>query len=112
MVVIVRSLGVCCIWLAVSALCATPQAQAAGVTAPSYLRTSLDEDAPAPSGAREPRRFRTSLDDVSHASFPLDNARIDPAGRLIRISLDDGSVRYGHLSPAQAQARRYRTTLD
>ncbi len=109
MVVIVRSSG---IWLAVSVLCATPQALAGGVTAPSYVRTSLDEDAPAPNNVREPRRFRTSLDDVSHASFPLETAAIDSAGRLIRVSLDDGGARYGHLSPAQSQARRYRTTLD
>ena len=109
MVVTVRSLG---IWLAVSVLCGTPQALAGGVTAPNYVRTSLDEDAPGPSQVREPRRFRTSLDDVSHASFPVDTAAFDSAGRLIRVSLDDGGAPYGHLSPGQSQARRYRTTLD
>ena len=109
MVVIVRSLA---LWLAVSTLCVTPQALAASVTAPSYLRTSLDEQPPASPSGREPRRFRTTLDDASHASFPLDTARLDSAGRLIRISLDDGVALYGHLSPMQSQARRYRTTLD
>ncbi len=109
MVVLVRSLG---ILQAVSALCVTAQALAGGVSAPSYLRTTLDEGAPAPSHACEPRRFRTTLDDASQASFPLDTQPLDSAGRLIRISLEDGDARYGHLSPAQSQARRYRTTLD
>ncbi len=105
MVVLVRSLG---ILLAASAFCVTPPALATGVG----VRTSLDEDAPAPSYVREPRRFRTSLDDVSHASFPLDTAAVGSAGRLIRISLEDSGARYGHLGPTQSQARRYRTTLD
>lgn len=108
-VVRVRSLG---ILLAVSVFGVTPQAVAASVTPPSYVRTSIDEDPPTPTRVREPRRLRTSLDDARHASFPLDTTAIDAAGRLIRICLDDGGTRYGHLSPAQSQVRRYRTTLD
>ena len=103
MVVLVRSLGV---WLALTVLCVSPEALAAGSSLPRYLRTALDDEAVAPS-PREPRRIRSSLDDASHTSFPLDSE-----GRLIRVSLDDGGASYGHLTPGQSHARRVRTALD
>jgi hypothetical protein len=99
-------------WLALSLVCASPHALAGALT-PTYVRTSLDGDQPVPMGSPEPRRIRATLDEQpspspSHASFPLDSA-----GRLIRVSLDDGTTSiYGYLSPVRAQTRRVRTTLD
>jgi hypothetical protein len=75
--------------------------------APPYLRTSLDDDAAHSSVAPGPRRIRSTLDDASHAAFPL-----DPVGRLIRVSLDDGTITYGRLGPPLPQVRRVRTSLD
>jgi hypothetical protein len=103
MVLLVHSYG---FWLALALLCVSPAALAAGPSVPPYLRTALDDDAPA-RGPREPRRIRSSLDDASHASFPVDSE-----GRLIRISLDDGGPSYGRLTPMQSRARRVRTALD
>ena len=102
MVTDVRLLAPC---LALLALSASPAALAATL-APSYLRASLDDDAEAPA-ARQPRRIRSTLDDPSHAAFPL-----DAEGRLIRLTLDEGGRSYGRLAPAKAQARRVRMTLD
>ncbi|HEX2876390.1 MAG TPA: hypothetical protein VHP33_34290 [Polyangiaceae bacterium] len=102
-----RSLAV---WLALSALAASPRALAAPSGLPIYIRTQLDDDASPPPAAqppREPRRIRITLDDASHASFPL-----DPEGRLIRVSLEDGDLRYGHLAPSPSRTRRVRTELD
>jgi len=82
----------------------------AGPLTPAYVRTSLDSDEAAPLSGSEPRRIRATLDEQpspSHASFPLDHE-----GRLIRVSLEEGSASYGHLSPPRPQARRVRTTLD
>ena len=90
--------------LALLVLSASPAALAA--TRPSYVRASLDDDA-APPAARQARHIRSTLDDPSHAAFPL-----DAEGRLIRLTLDEGDQRYGRLAPANAQARRVRTTLD
>ena len=107
MVIGVRSLAV---WLALSALGASQHAWAAPSALPIYVRTELDDDASAPRGPqpqREPRRIRSTLDDASHAAFPL-----DPEGRLIRVSLEDGDLRYGHLGPSQSRPRRVRTELD
>lgn len=76
------------------------------------MRTQLDDDASPPHGPqppREPRRIRNTLDDGSHAAFPLDT---ESEGRLIRVSLDDGDLRYGHLGPSQSRPRRVRTALD
>lgn len=101
---LVRSHG---IWLTLALLCLSPGALAAGSSVPPYLRTALDDDDARVAGPREPRRIRSSLDDASHASFPLDSA-----GRLIRVSLDDGGANYGHLIPVQSRARRVRTALD
>lgn len=96
---------------------------AATRNAPPYLRTSLDDTstaAPAP----VPRRIRSTLDDasptatrslgdsLSHAAFPLEPGAAKLTGRLIRLSLDDGQVSYGHLVLPQQQPRRIRTTLD
>lgn len=90
---------------------------------PPYLRTSLD-DAAAAAPAPGPRRIRSSLDDASttatrslgdgssRAAFPLEASGNKLTGRLIRLSLDDGQVSYGHLVLAQRQPRRIRTTLD
>lgn len=106
MVVLVRSYGV---WLALAVLCVAPGALAAGSSTSPYLRTALDDDAPAV-GPRPPRRIRSSLDDASHASFPLDTE-----GRLIRVSLDDEGARYGHLTPVPSRtsrARHVRIALD
>jgi hypothetical protein len=109
----VRSLAV---WLALSVLCASPHALAGALT-PTYVRTSLDSDGATPLGGSSPRRIRDTLDEQpsappnvspSHAVFPLDSA-----GRLIRVSLDEGATtKYGHLSPARPQTRRVRLTLD
>ncbi len=77
---------------------------------PIYVRTQLDDDGSAPRGpqpARVPRRIRSTLDDASHAAFPLDSE-----GRLIRVSLEDGDLRYGHLGPSPSRPRRVRTALD
>jgi hypothetical protein len=107
MVLSVRSPAV---WLALSVLGASPHALAAPSGMPTYIRTQLDDDASAPRGPqpqREPRRIRSTLDDASHAAFPLDTE-----GRLIRVSLDDGELRYGHLGPSQSRPRRVRTELD
>jgi hypothetical protein len=107
MVIGVRSLAV---WLALSVLGASPRALAAPSNMPIYVRTQLDDEASPPRGPqpqREPRRIRSTLDDASHAAFPL-----DPEGRLIRVSLDDGELRYGHLGPSQSRPRRVRTELD
>ncbi len=94
--------------LALSSLGLTPVAQASAQPSapgvPSYVRTQLD-DASGPPAPRGPRRIRNSLDDTNQASFPTEYP-----GRLIRVSLDDGS--YGHLSPAGTRARRVRTALD
>jgi hypothetical protein len=104
MVVLVRFLGV---WLAFfSVLGVSPCAVAAGSSVPPYLRTALD-DGSLPLEPREPRRIRSTLDDPSHASFPL-----DAGGRLIRVSLDEGVESYGHLNAAPTRARRVRTQLD
>lgn len=107
MVLGVRSLAV---WLALSVLGVGPHALAAPSSMPVYVRTQLDDEGSAPRGPqpqREPRRIRSTLDDASHAAFPL-----DPEGRLIRVSLEDGDSRYGHLGPSQSRPRRVRTELD
>lgn len=100
MVLLVRPHG---LWLALSLLGVSPCALA-GV--PPYLRTALDDASP-PLEPREPRRIRSTLDDPSHLSFPL-----DVEGRLIRVSLDEGVDSYGHLNAAPAHPRRVRTQLD
>lgn len=95
--------------LALLLLSASPQLLAAPV-AGTYVRTSLDDDRPAPLAGREPRRIRKTLDDrpsASHVAFPLERD-----GRLIRLSLEEGSATYGRLSPARGKLRRVRTTLD
>jgi len=96
---------------------------AATRNAPPYLRTSLDDAAPA-APAPGPRRIRSTLDDAgpiatrslgdspSHVTFPPEAGATKLPGRLIRLSLDDGQVSYGHLVLAQRQPRRIRTTLD
>lgn len=107
MVLGVRSLA---FWLALTVLGASQHAWAAPSSMPIYVRTQLDDDASPPRGPqplREPRRIRSTLDDASHGAFPLDSE-----GRLIRVSLDDGDIRYGHLGPAQSRPRRVRTELD
>ena len=108
MVLGVRTLAV---WLALTVLGASPHALGASSSMPSYVRTQLDDDSPStrgPQPPREPRRIRSTLDDASHASFPLDSE-----GRLIRLSLEDGDSRYGHIGPApQSRPRRVRTELD
>ena len=90
--------------------------------APPYLRTSLEDGASA-AQVVAPRRIRSTLDDASltatrtssesssHAAFPADGAA-KVSGRLIRLSLDDGQVTYGHLMQAPPPARRIRTSLD
>lgn len=122
MVLFVRSLLV----LPLLVLAAAPAA-AATRNAPPYLRTTLDDAAPTPA-APTPRRIRSSLDDgsasgvptafeapvadPSHAEFPRDEGVVQVAGRLIRLSLDDGQVTYGRLALAQPASRRIRTSLD
>lgn len=103
MVVLVRSYGV---WLAVAVLGTAPGALAAGSAVSPFVRTALDDDAPA-AAPPAPRRIRSSLDDASHASFPL-----DAEGRLIRLSLDEDGASYGHLTPLPSRARHVRTALD
>jgi hypothetical protein len=116
-------------WLLLLPLLVVTAAPAAAAprSAPPYLRTSLDDAAPAPAEPT-PRRIRNSLDEVtatalptafeasvadpSHAEFPLDEGVLQAAGRLIRLSLDDGKVTYGRLALAQPAARRIRTSLD
>jgi hypothetical protein len=103
MVLIVRLPGV---WLALSWLSLSPSAWASGNEAPRYLRTGLGDDA-IPLASSGPRRIRTTLDDTSHAAFPVDDE-----GRLIRITLDDGAISYGRLGDGPLPARRVRTALD
>jgi hypothetical protein len=93
--------------LAVSVLGVASEAEAAPRT-PPYLRTSLDEAA-APSAPAGPRRIRRSLDDESQsrAAFPL-----DAEGRLIRLSLGEGTPAYGRLNTGRDAARRIRITLE
>jgi hypothetical protein len=107
---------------------AAAPATAATRNAPPYLRTTLDDTAPAPAAAAPaPRRIRSSLDDAGsvplralerpsqsagHAEFPLEKSVAKAAGRLIRLSLDDGQATYGHLVLAQPASRRIRTSLD
>jgi len=89
----------------VSLLCVS--APAAATT--RYVRTSLERDGVTHVHPNAARVIRSSLDDASHADFPLDDA---PSRRLIRISLEDSSPPYGQLSPAAPKARRFRMTLD
>jgi hypothetical protein len=108
----------CCLALPLLLLAVSRPAAAASRTTPPYLRTSLDDAAPV-APPSQPRRIRSSLDDLSvtatlgsagspsHIVFPL-----EVAGRLIRLSLDEGQVSYGHLVLARPQPRRIRTTLD
>lgn len=103
MVVLVRSYGV---WLALAVLFVAPGALAAGSSLSPFVRSSLDDDAPAPAPP-SPRRIRSSLDDASHVSFPL-----DAEGRLIRLSLDEDGASYGHLTPSPSRSRHVRTALD
>ena len=103
MVLLVRPYG---LWLALSLLGVSPCALAAVPAAPPYLRTALDDTTP-PLEPLQPRRIRSTLDDPSHLSFPL-----EVGGRLIRVSLDEGVDSYGHLNAATVHPRRLRTQLD
>jgi hypothetical protein len=114
-------------WLLVLPLLVVTAAPATAATrnAPPCLRTTLDDSTPAPA-ATAPRRIRSSLDDAAsaratialpgtsaaHAEFPLEKSGAKVAGRLIRLSLDDGQATYGHLALAQPASRRIRTSLD
>jgi len=95
--------------LALLLLCASPQALGAPLPG-RCVRTSLDDDKPAPMAEAAPRRIRSTLDDrtnKSHALFPLEND-----GRLIRLSLEEGAATYGRMSLPRGKMRRVRTTLD
>lgn len=105
------------------------------------VRANLDGDAFVPAPAPAPRRIRRSLDDATDAlvsaapgsaTSPLGGSKalvLPPlprrvfrvsldedqpafAGRLIRLSIDDGRATYGRLSGSTWQGRRLRTTLD
>jgi hypothetical protein len=103
------------------------------------VRANLDGEAFVAAQAPAPRRIRRSLDDAASfsastpgAAFPLDakEALILPplprrvirvsldqdepafAGRLIRLSLDEGRIVYGRLSESPLHGRVLRTTLD
>ena len=95
--------------LALLLLCASSQALGAPLPG-RCVRTSLDDDKPAPMAGAAARRIRTTLDDrasKSRAAFPLNND-----GRLIRLSLEEGTPTYGLLSLPHSKTRRVRTTLD
>jgi hypothetical protein len=108
MVRFVRSLGPS-LAILVQLAAASARAAGPGTPPPTYLRTSLDDPRATIPLPAEPRRIRRSLDDPSHRSFPLNPVE----GRLIRVSLDEGTLRPAHPSPdAAPAARRVRQTLD
>lgn len=104
------------------------------------MRASIDDEAFVEAQASAPRRIRSSLDEaanttlgpaLSNAAFPLEgNALVLPplprrvfrvsldqdqpafAGRLIRLSLDEGRTVYGRLSDSTLIGRHVRTSLD
>ena len=88
--------------LALFACCLSPSALGAG----RHIRSSLDDVAPS-----QPNRLHVLPE--SHADFPL---TVEPLGstqgRLIRLSLDDGTAVYGRLRQARSSGRRFRTSLD
>jgi hypothetical protein len=103
-----------------------------------HVRTSLDEEQPTSIAPPSPRRVRSSLDDDAAAIAPvasiepphplslpvrlsaaprrlfrltLDSEPPPPNSRLIRLSLEDGSV-YGRLNGSGSHGRYVRTSLD
>ena len=125
-------------WLALSLLGVSSLAEGATLDRGRAVRANLDGEAFVAAQAPAPRRIRRSLDDAASpstpggAAFPLDadDALVLPplprrvirvsldqdqpafAGRLIRLSLDEGRIMYGRLSESPLHGRRLRTTLD
>ena len=72
------------------------------------MRTDLDSGQALVAPARAARIIRRTLDDSSHADFPLGDAGV----RLIRVSLDEGHATHAPLVPGARAARPVRTSLD
>ncbi len=91
--------------LVVAALSAASPAHAA---TSRLVRTSLDGGVAQVAAPHAARVIRSTLEDASHADFPLEDASV----RLIRVSLEDGEETYGPLAPPPRSERAVRTTLD
>jgi hypothetical protein len=127
--------------LALSVLGISSLAAGATLDRAPAVRANLDGDAFVAAQAPAPRRIRRSLDDAANSivkgasgnaasslddneasvvpprprrvfRVSLDEDRPAFAGRLIRLSIDEGRTVYGRLSEGTWQGRRLRTTLD
>jgi hypothetical protein len=115
----------------------SPLAWGATLEGAPAVRASIDDDGFVAARAPVPRHIRSSLDDAGSATsagsaaFPSEgNALVLPplprrmirvsldqdqpafAGRLIRLSLDEGRNIYGRLSDSTLIGRQVRTSLD